>query len=38
VALGAAIGAAREILDTGTFDTFANAASFAELTELFEPT
>lgn len=35
VALGAAIRAARAILDTGSFDAFASAASFAELTELF---
>jgi 2-methylisocitrate lyase-like PEP mutase family enzyme len=37
VALGAAIRAARSILETGTFDAFANAASFAELSDLFEP-
>lgn len=37
VALGAAIRAARQILDEGSFDAFGSAASFAELTDMFEP-
>ncbi|HEY6231856.1 MAG TPA: isocitrate lyase/phosphoenolpyruvate mutase family protein [Pyrinomonadaceae bacterium] len=35
VAWGAFIRAAREIAETGKFDAFANAASFAELNKLF---
>jgi 2-methylisocitrate lyase-like PEP mutase family enzyme len=35
VAWGAFIRSAREIAETGTFDSFAAAASFAELTQLF---
>ena len=36
VAWGAFISAARSIAETGTFDGFAGAASFAELNELFQ--
>ena len=35
VAWGAFIRAAREIAETGKFEAFANAASFAELNKLF---
>jgi 2-methylisocitrate lyase-like PEP mutase family enzyme len=36
VAWGAFMRAARSIAETGTFDAFAGAASFAELNALFE--